>query len=156
MNNRTRIAKGPLQQLFHEFEPSLATDLSGKWESYRVFAAPVNWRFRSGDRIELNANPTGERLTEPFEVARGVVIPDGAYHWMRYRAEVGTAQKRRLYSQFTWWFGDFYNGTLDQVVWSRTWNPTPLITVEVSGERRTWGAWSRADSRRPLSGAAFA
>ena len=62
---------------------------SGRWESYRVFFAPVNWRFRSGDRFELNVNPTGERLVEPFEIADGVVIPPGSYHWMRYRVEVG-------------------------------------------------------------------
>ena len=135
INNRTRISKGPFQQLFHEFVPTLATDLSGRWESYRVFIAPVNWRFRSGDRFELNANPTGERLVEPFEIARGVVIPSGAYHWTRYRVEVGTAQKRRLYSQITWWFGDFYNGVLDQIVWTGAWNPTALVTVEFSGER---------------------
>jgi hypothetical protein len=135
IDNRTRISKGPIQQLFHEFMPSLATDLSGKWESYRVFIAPVNWRFRSGDRFELNANPTGERLVEPFEIADGIVIPPGPYHWMRYRVEVGTAQKRRLYSQVTWWFGDFYDGDLDQILWTGAWNPTPLVTVEFTGER---------------------
>jgi hypothetical protein len=135
INNRTRLSSGPIQQLFHEFIPSLATDLSGHWESYRVFVAPVNWRFRSGDRFELNANPTGERLVEPFEIADGVVIGPGSYHWMRYRVEVGTAQKRRLYSQITWWFGDFYDGDLDQLLWTGAWNPTPLVTVEFTGER---------------------
>ena len=135
INNRTRVSKGPIQQLFHEFMPSLATDLSGQWESYRVFMAPVNWRFRSGDRFELNANPTGERLVEPFEIADGVFISPGAYHWMRYRVEVGTAQKRRLYSQVTWWFGDFYDGDLDQFLWTGAWNPTPLVTIEFTGER---------------------
>ena len=134
INNRTRVSKGPIQQLYHEFVPSLATDLSGKWESYRVFMAPVNWRFRSGDRFELNANPTGERLVTPTEIA-GVLIPPGAYHWMRYRVEVGTAQKRRLYAQLTWWFGGFYDGDLDQIVWTGAWNPTPLVTVEFNGER---------------------
>ena len=135
VNNRTRLTRGPIQQLLHEFEPSLATDLSGRWESYRAFFAPINWRFRSGDRFEFNANPTGERLTEAFEVADGVVIAPGPYHWMRYRLEVGTAQKRRLYAQVTWWFGGFYDGTLDQVVWTGAWNPTPLVTLEFTGER---------------------
>jgi hypothetical protein len=135
INNRTRLSRSPIQQLFHEFMPSLATDLAGKWESYRVFMAPVNWRFRSGDRFELNANPTGERLVGPFAIADGVIIPPGSYHWMRYRVEVGTAQKRRLYSQLTWWFGDFYNGDLDQFLWTGAWNPTPLVTVEFTGER---------------------
>jgi hypothetical protein len=134
-NNRTRLSRGPIQELLHEFQPSLVTDLAGRWESYRVFMAPVNWRFRTGDRFELNANPTGERLVEPFEIADGVSIPPGAYHWMRYRVEVATAQKRRLYSQVTWWFGGFYNGSLDQIAWTGAWNPTPLITVEFSGER---------------------
>jgi hypothetical protein len=135
INNRTRLSSGPIQQLLHEFMPSLATDLSGQWESYRVFVAPVNWRFRSGDRFELNANPTGERLVEPFEIAPGVIIPVGAYHWIRYRVEVGTAQKRRLYAQVTWWFGDFYDGDLDQIIWTGAWNPIPLVTVEFTGER---------------------
>jgi hypothetical protein len=135
VDNRTRLARGPVQQMLHEFRPFVATDLAGRWESYRVFFAPVNWRLRSGDRFEFNANPTGERLTEPFEVAEGVVIPPGSYHWKRYRLEVGTAQKRRLYTQLTWWFGGFYGGDLDQLVWTGAWNPTPLLTVEFSGER---------------------
>jgi hypothetical protein len=151
INNRTRIAKGPIQQLLHEFMPTLATDLAGRWESYRVFMAPVNWRFRSGDRFELNANPTGERLVVPFQIADGVVIPPGAYHWMRYRVEVGTAQKRRLYSQVTWWFGDFYDGTLDQFIWTGAWNPTPLVTVEFTGERNV-GRLQSGDFRQTLVG----
>ena len=133
-NNRTRLSRGPLQQLFHQFQPFVGTDLSGNWESYRVFIAPVNWRFRSGDRVEINVNPTGERLLEPFEIS-GVIIPPGTYHWKRYRIEGGTAQKRRLYAQVTWWFGGFYNGDLDQFEWTGAWNPTPLLTVEFTGER---------------------
>lgn len=135
INNRTRIRSGPWLQLTHEFEPSVALDLSGQWESYRVFMAPVNWRFRSGDRFEFNVNPTGERLTEPFEVADGVVIPRGSYHWRRYRLEAGTAQKRRFYTQLTYWFGGFYNGDLRQFIWTGAWNPTALVTVEFTGER---------------------
>ncbi len=130
-----RFTHGPIQQMFYEFQPSLVTDLSGRWESYRVFMAPINWRFRSGDRAEFNVNPTGERLIVPFEVARDVVIPPGSYQWRRYRLEAGTAQKRRFYSQVTWWFGGFYDGNLDQVQWTGTWNPLPLVTVELSGER---------------------
>jgi Domain of unknown function (DUF5916) len=134
-NFSPRLRHGPIQQMFYEFQPSMATDLSGRWESYRVFMAPINWRFRSGDRVEFNANPTGERLVEPFEVADGVFIPPGSYEWLRYRLEAGTAQKRRLYSQVTWWFGDFYNGKLDQILWTGAWNPRPIVTIEFSGER---------------------
>ncbi|MEP7116063.1 MAG: DUF5916 domain-containing protein [Acidobacteriota bacterium] len=134
LENRTRLARGPLQQLSHEFRPFMATDLTGQWVSYRVFTAPINWRFRSGDRLEFNVNPTGERLELPFEVATGVVIPAGRYHWRQYRLEAGTAQKRRFYTQLTWWFGGFYDGTLGQMIGTGAWNPTALFTVEFSGE----------------------
>lgn len=135
VNNRMRIARGPFQQLTHEFEPVVATDLAGRWESYRVFMAPVNWRFRSADRFEVNVVPVGERLTAPFEIADGVIIDPGAYHWRRYRLEAGSARKRRVYTQVTWWFGRFYDGHLDQYEWIGAWNPTPLLTIEFSGER---------------------
>lgn len=133
VDNRVRIARGPLQQLFHEFQPSLVTSLDGTWESYRVFFAPVNWRFRTGDRVEFNANPTGERLFTADRIG-GVPVDAATYQWMRYRLEAGTAQKRRLYAQVTWWFGPFYDGHLDQIIWTGAWNPTPLLTVEFSGE----------------------
>jgi hypothetical protein len=134
MDNRERIARGPLQQLTHELRPTFWTDLTGRWESYRVFIAPLNWRFRSGDRVEFNVNPTGERLVAPFTISN-VTIPPGTYQWRQYRLEAGTAQKRRLYNQLTWYFGGYYGGRLDQVLWSGAWNPTPLVTVEFTGER---------------------
>ena len=150
INNSTRIDKGPLQRLFHEFEPSMVTDLAGKWESYRVFFAPINWRFRSGDRFEFNVNPTGERLVSPDTVA-GVPIAAGSYHWKRYRLEVGTAPKRKLYAQVTYWFGDFYDGSLEQFIWTGAWNPVPLVTVEFSGERNV-GSLVNGSIRQTLTG----
>jgi len=147
-----RFGRGPIQQMFFEFEPSLATDLSGRWESYRVFWAPVNWRFRSGDRLEFNAIPVGERLVDPFEIATGVFIPPGSYEWMRYRLEAGTAKKRRFSTQVTWWFGGFYDGTLDQYQWTGAWNPKPIVTVEFSGERNV-GRLATGDFTQTVAGA---
>ena len=48
------------------------------------------------------------------EIADGVVIEPGSYHYMRYRLEWAMAAKRRISGQLTWWFGGFYDGTLDQ------------------------------------------
>jgi hypothetical protein len=100
-----------------------------------VFTAPFNWRLESGDRYEFNVVPTGERLTEPFEIADGVVIPPGSYHWNRYRLEGQFAAKRELSGQLTWWFGDFYGGTLDQFIVTGAWKPTAVFNLELTGER---------------------
>ena len=128
------IAGLRVRQMFHESLNTLVTDLDGRWESYRVFTAPINWRLESGDRFEANAVPTGERLTEPFEISEGVIIPAGSYHWNRYRLEAGTAAKRRVSGQLSWWFGDFYGGTLDELELTASWKPSPLVIVELTGE----------------------
>lgn len=129
-----RPEKSFIRQFFYELYPRLVTDLGGRWESYEVFTAPVNWRLESGDRLELNVVPAGERLVQPFEIADGVVIPEGSYDWRRYRVEFEAAAKRRLSGQATWWFGGFYGGTLDQVQLEASWTPSPLITFLVNAE----------------------
>jgi hypothetical protein len=141
-----------IRQMFFEFRNSLVTDLDGQWESYRVWTAPVNWMFESGDRVEVNWTPTGERLAEPFEVAPGVVIPSGSYHWTRYRLEAGTASKRRVSGQVTWWFGGFYEGILHQLIWEAAWNPAPLVTFELAGEYDV-GRLEAGDFTTTLTGA---
>lgn len=129
-----RPHNGWLRQIFGEFETTMVTDLSGNWESYEVFMAPINWRLESGDRVEFNVVPEGERLTGSFDL-EGVSVPAGAYQWVRYRAEAGTAAKRKLSAQATWRFGGFYGGTLDQFLLVGTWHPSGLLSVDFSGER---------------------
>jgi uncharacterized protein DUF5916 len=126
---------GWLREMEHESQLHLFTNLSGHWESYRTMLVPLNWRFASGDRVEVNIVPTGERLVAPFEVANHVRIPAGSYHWVRYRIEEGFASKRPLSGQLTWWFGGFYTGTLNQIIWTTTWHPSALIALELTGER---------------------
>jgi hypothetical protein len=121
--------------MIHELRPTAYWSLGGKWESYRLFTAPINWQLESGDRIELNANPEGERLEEPFEIADGVVIQPGSYHHVRYRAEVELAAKRMVSGQLTWWLGSFYDGSLDQYEGTLRVKPSELVTVELSGTR---------------------
>ncbi len=124
-----------LRYMRNELFLNLFTDLAGAWESYRVFTAPVNWRFESGDRVEINVAPEGERLREPFEIADSVVIPAGSYHWTRYRLEVQAADKRRVSAQLSWWFGDFYEGTLDQYTLRVGLKPSATLTMELTGTR---------------------
>jgi uncharacterized protein DUF5916 len=124
-----------VRRMLHEFESTLVSDLDGHWESYRVFMAPINWTFESGDRFEFNVVPVGERLVQPFEIADSVLIPPGSYHWNRYRLEGAFAAKRIVSGQLTWWFGDFYSGSLDELSLTSSFKPSPLFIVEVNGTR---------------------
>ena len=132
-----RFNNGWLRQMQNEFQAQLWTDLQGRWESYRVQTAPINWRFNSGDRIEFNYAPTGETLSKPFAVADNVTIPVGRYTWTRWRLEGQAAAKRAVSGQLTWWFGGFYGGTLNQIIWTGTWHPSALVALELTGEHDT-------------------
>lgn len=132
---RRRILGMRVRQMVNEFQPRVVTDLNGTWESYRLFFAPINWRLESGDRFEFNFNPTGERLVQPFTIAPGVTIPAGEYKWHRFRLEGGLAPKRRFSGQLTWWTGPFYTGSLDEVILTSAWKPSPLVNFEFNATR---------------------
>jgi len=124
-----------LRMMSHELRPSMYWGLDGKWESYRVFTAPINWRLESGDRIEINVNPEGERLDEPFEIADGVIIQPGTYHFTRYRLEWEMAAKRRVSGQLTWWFGSFYDGSLHQLEAQVRLRPSEWVILDLTATR---------------------
>ena len=132
-----------VRQMFYEVFASYVKSINGEWQSYSLFTAPVNWRLESGDRIEMNVRPVGENIIEPFEIADGVTIPVDKYHFMRYRLEAQFAAKRRLNGQVSWWFGSFYDGTLDELELELNWNPSSLMGFEFSGVRNIgrlpWG-----------------
>jgi len=122
-----------LRQMFHQFYLTHIQNLEGSWQSYSIFTAPINWRLESGDRFEFNVRPAGENILTPFEIADDVIIPEGKYHYTRYRLETEFAAKRKISGQATWWFGPFYNGHLDEFKLQLNWSPSALIGFEFSG-----------------------
>ncbi len=130
-----RPGRWNIRQLLIDFHPNVVWDLDGRWESWRMFLAPISGLLESGDSLELDVAPEGQRLEKPFEVAPGVVLAPGQYQFTRYRVYAITSPKRKLRGEAMWWFGTFYNGTLDQITLTANWSPTPLLTVEFSGER---------------------
>ena len=128
-------AFGWARQFYFEFFTTYVTDLEGNVESWRVFTAPLNVQLEGGEHIEANWVPQFERLTEPFEVAEGVVIPPGDYHFTRYRVEAQTSRYRSWRVGGKVWFGDFYTGDLQQYETFFTWTtPTGHFQTELSAE----------------------
>ncbi len=123
-----------VRNLFFELVPIFAWDLTGALESYRIFTAPLNVRLESGDRIEFNVQPQGDRLAEDDDID-GVVIPAGSYDWLRYRAEVDFASQRLVSGRISWWFGPFYDGNVSEFTARVAVNPSDLLNFEISGTR---------------------
>jgi hypothetical protein len=135
LSNRTRLTRGPIQDMNFSINPYITTDLHGQWESYEAILTPLNLRFRSGESARIIFTPTGDRPATPFEVSDGVFVAPGPYQWVRRLIGFSTAQKRRLYGSLSWTSGSFYDGDLSEWNLTLVWNPTPLYTLEFTGER---------------------
>lgn len=138
-----------LRIIRNELFPTLVLDLDGRWESYRIFTAPLNWHFEGAQRLELNVVPEGEQLVDPFEIADGVEIQPGSYHWVRYRLEAGLAPSATVSPRATLWFGPFYDGSLEQLQLTLDINPAPIATLELGLTRNT-GRVSAGDFTQEL------
>ncbi len=126
---------GFIRQFFFESYFRLITDVNNNWESYSVFTAPIHFLMESGDRFEFNIRPTGERLTAPFEIEDGIIIPTGEYNNIRYRVELETASKRSVSGEATWWFGTFYTGTLSQIELSMSLRFSSNLILDINYEK---------------------
>ncbi len=102
------------RQFYFELYATYVEDLDGNVESWRVFTAPFNVQTESGEHFEANVAPQFERLTAPFEIVDGVIIPPGDYNFVRYRVEAQSSRHHPLRVGGKVWFGDFYTGTLTQ------------------------------------------
>ena len=105
---------GWIRQEFFENELHYITDLQGNIQSWSYFMAPINVRMETGDRFELNWYPHHEKLTAPFEVSPGVILPAGDYDFTRFRFEAQSSPHRVVSAGTTTWFGTFYDGHLTQ------------------------------------------
>jgi len=105
-----------LREMFFQFMTNRFVRLSyGRVESWRIFTAPVHLTWNSGDRFEINLNPTFERLFVPFQISSGVTLPPGDYRFTRYRVELLTSPRRAWKVDTTWWLGTYWSGRADQI-----------------------------------------
>ena len=122
---------------------ALITDLGGRWESYRVFMAPVNWRLESGDRFEFNVVPAGERLMEPFEIGDGGRDPARVLRLAPLPGRGGDRQPSASSpARPPGGSAASTRGTLDQFELEAAWTPSP---------HRDLPAERRAQHRPPAS-----
>ncbi|MEE8377997.1 MAG: DUF5916 domain-containing protein [Candidatus Aminicenantaceae bacterium] len=124
-----------LRQMRNGLYSQIVTDLDGKVYQWRIFLAPLNWSLESGDRIEFNIVPYMERVPEPFDLTDDVYVDKGTYHWTRYRIELTSSSKRRFTGKLSWWFGNFYDGNMNQYQADVTWRLSHKFNISLEGEK---------------------
>ena len=104
-----------VQRLYFRIAPTLTTDVAGDVDSWAV---PVRWfglRLQSGDYLQLETHRIHERLDDEFEIRSGIIVPEGRYTMTRHFATLRFSDARELSGSFSFEYGDFYDGTLQQI-----------------------------------------
>ena len=122
-----------VRQWFFELQMTNYWNLNGELESRQIFTAPGNFRTERGELIEFILLPNREVLPVNFEVSDGVVIPIGDYKFVNYRFEVNTASYRKVQFDFSYRFGQFYNGKYNDLEPGLTLKLNGYATVQVGG-----------------------
>jgi hypothetical protein len=79
-------------------------------ESRQVNFAPLRIRFKSGEEFSYSINDNYEYLDKKFNIFSTYVIPVGRYEYYRHTLSVITAGSRNLAGDWSFAWGDFYNG----------------------------------------------
>ena len=99
------------------FDYILTAD-SGQVES-RQTQLGFSTEFENSDRVGLSVADNYELLVEPFEPAPGVTIPVGGYGFFDTEATYTPGAQRRLTGTFTVRVGEYFNGDIRSVGFSR-------------------------------------
>jgi hypothetical protein len=102
-----------VRQFFFSASGDFYWDLAGRLETARLEASPLSLRTESGERVGCEVVFNRDVLPYDFEVARGVVLPAGAYDFVNARLELSTANHRPVVLDLNADLGEFYSGHYD-------------------------------------------
>jgi hypothetical protein len=89
---------------------NIVTASTGAFES-REIQGRFETEFQSGDLVNFQLTDSRETVAEPFEVAGGLLVPVGSYHFGEFEARYRTGQQRKFSGTFVLQHGGFYGGT---------------------------------------------
>lgn len=114
------------------FESSFTTTTDNELESAHVWFRIADVENHSGDVYKLFGNWEHERLFAPFEIQPGIIIPPGTYDFYSIWTKLKTANHRPLAVEIIAKLGEFYNGSITDILAVIFWRPNKhfYITLE--------------------------
>ncbi|MBW3544784.1 MAG: carbohydrate binding family 9 domain-containing protein [Bacteroidetes bacterium] len=104
-------------------------DNTGDLQSFFYEIRPLGFETRSGEFFEFNIQYRGEGLREAFEIAEGIVIPQGTYWYPRFEIQAATFESRRLSldTEINW--GQFYQGRSTESEIALQWRASRYFNI---------------------------
>jgi len=98
----------------------------------RALSGQFGIEFNSSDIVRITATRQYERLPFDFTIARGVVVPRGAYSYDVLEVSYSLAQGRMVSGNASASYGSFYDGTRATATYSGRVGLSPHVAVEPS------------------------
>lgn len=124
-----------IRNLFFEGRGEIYTDLDGEVQSSYLGADLFSFRTKSDDAFSIYGEQTYERLSEPFEIRPGVVIPAGEYRWDHEGVWFETNASRPVSMEAWYQVGGFYDGERTAQGTSLRLRPSRYLRAESSWDR---------------------
>jgi hypothetical protein len=112
-----------IRKLLFALEPELITGVDNGLQTADAVVEPFGFELESGDQVDLTVEPTFERLSEPFEIRTGFVVPVGDHGFTRYRIALSSADKRRVSGTLELAAGEFWTGHEADFLAGASWRP---------------------------------
>ena len=106
--------------------------IEGGLQSQTISLEAIEIENNSADKISLKYRSDKERLTEPFEIAEGIIIPAGSYSYGATDLHVQTGDQRPLKVEFNYLDGDFFDGSIRSIGSKLDWTPSKHFSAEIS------------------------
>ncbi len=94
---------------------------TGSLESREIKIQPLGFRFFSGEQISYSLINQYEMLVEDFNIFEDYIIPQGKYEWWSHEIELETKGARNIWGEVEYRFGDFYNGSINEIDLTANW-----------------------------------
>jgi hypothetical protein len=123
---------GLVRKLTWQGDLDYITDATGAVLEDRATSAQFGVDFNSGDGVAVVATRQYERLPLDFTIARGVVVPAGAYRYQTLNASYNLAPRRMVSGSASASYGSFYDGTRTTARYSGRVGVSPYFAIEPS------------------------
>lgn len=112
---------GIMQILFGGELDYIANHETNVQETREIKIKPIGFRFKSGEELSYFMVNRFESLEEDFNIFEEFIIPQGDYEWWNNEIELKTKGARNIWGEATYGFGDFYNGSRNDLKLQVNW-----------------------------------